>query len=122
MKKTNAFAVVAMMVVGLMIGLTACGDDDDPENPAPKVTISLRSCSITEGTEYVASDLTEVTLSYNNVVAVSPSANITLNGVKCAAASSAATAMDVVVTLPILEEEGNWLIVSLRGATGWIRK
>ena len=103
MKKPNAFAVVAMMVVGLMIGLTACGDDDDPENPAPKVTISLRSCSITEGTEYVASDLTEVTLSYNNVVAVSPSANITLNGVKCAAASSAATAMDVVVTLPTLE-------------------
>ena len=51
MKKPNAFAVVAMMVVGLMIGLTACSDDDDPENPAPKVTISLRSCSITEGTE-----------------------------------------------------------------------
>ena len=25
-------------------------------------------------------------------------------------------------TLPILKEEGNWLIVSLRGATGWIRK
>ncbi len=24
--------------------------------------------------------------------------------------------------LPILKEEGDWLIVSLRGATGWIRK
>ena len=26
------------------------------------------------------------------------------------------------VTLPILKEEGAWLIVSLRGAAGWIRK
>ena len=25
-------------------------------------------------------------------------------------------------TLPILKDEGEWLIVSLRGATGWIRK
>lgn len=25
-------------------------------------------------------------------------------------------------TLPILKEEGDWLIVSLRGATGWIHK
>ena len=25
-------------------------------------------------------------------------------------------------TLPILKEEGKWLVVSLRGATGWIRK
>lgn len=25
-------------------------------------------------------------------------------------------------TLPILKEDGKWLIVSLRGATGWIRK
>ena len=25
-------------------------------------------------------------------------------------------------TLPILKEEGEWLVVSLRGATGWIRK
>ena len=25
-------------------------------------------------------------------------------------------------TLPILKEQGSWLVVSLRGATGWIRK
>ena len=30
--------------------------------------------------------------------------------------------LDADVTLPILKEEGRWLIVSLRGATGWIRK
>ena len=30
--------------------------------------------------------------------------------------------LDKDTTQPILREEGNWLIVSLRGATGWIRK
>ena len=116
MKKLNTIATLAMMVVGLMIGLTACGDDDDSEEPAPKVTISLRSCSITEGAEYVASALTEVTLKYNNVVAVSPSANITLNGMKCTAASSTTTAMDVVVALPALEEGKSYTLTIPEGA------
>ncbi len=30
--------------------------------------------------------------------------------------------LDKDTTLPILKEDGDWLIVSLRGATGWIRK
>ena len=30
--------------------------------------------------------------------------------------------LDADTTLPILKDEGKWLIVSLRGATGWIRK
>ena len=30
--------------------------------------------------------------------------------------------LDRNITLPILKEEGDWLIVSLRGAVGWIRK
>jgi len=30
--------------------------------------------------------------------------------------------LDAGVTLPILKEEGDWLVVSLRGASGWIRK
>ena len=30
--------------------------------------------------------------------------------------------LDINVTLPILKEEGEWLIVSLRGAVGWIHK
>ncbi|MBO7110137.1 MAG: glycoside hydrolase family 5 protein [Prevotella sp.] len=104
MKRLNAIAVLAMMIIGLTTGLAACGGDDEDDPVAPKVTISLRSCSITEGTEYTAPDLMEVTLSYNNVVAVSPSANITLNGTKCTAKSSTTTAMDVIVTLPALEE------------------
>jgi SH3-like domain-containing protein len=30
--------------------------------------------------------------------------------------------LDADTTLPILKEEGDWLVVSLRGATGWIHK
>ena len=30
--------------------------------------------------------------------------------------------LDKNTTLPILKEEGEWLVVSLRGATGWIHK
>ena len=30
--------------------------------------------------------------------------------------------LDANTTLPILKDEGDWLIVSLRGAVGWIRK
>ena len=30
--------------------------------------------------------------------------------------------LDANTTLPILKEEGDWMIVSLRGATGWIHK
>lgn len=112
MKRLNISLAMSILFTALMTSFAACGDDDDPQEPSPKVTINLRSCSIAEGAEYNAADLKEVTLSYNNVVAVSPSANITLrqnsatalNGTKCTARSSAATAMDVVVTLPALEE------------------
>ena len=87
------------------IAFTSCdGNSNDGEETSPKISINLRSCSITEGTEYVASELKEVTLSYNNVVAVNTSANITLNDTKCSAQSSSTTAMDVVITLPTLEE------------------
>jgi len=107
MKKLNTIAMMALMVIGLMIGLTACGDD---ENDEPKVSIILRSCSITEGSEYIASELTTVTLSYNNVVAVSPSANITLNGTKCAAKVSERMGTDVIITLPALEEAKSYTL------------
>ena len=80
MKKLYFLASFTMVAIGLLVGMTACGsgsgDDDGPATP--KVSINVRSCTISSGTEYVASELKEVTVSYNNVVAVSPSANITL--------------------------------------------
>ena len=80
--KKNVFRYLACLFLS-SLALTSCGGGSSSggDEPAPKVTINLRSCSITEGTEYVASQLKEVTLSYNNVVAVSANANITLNDV-----------------------------------------
>ena len=101
--KQNPFRFITLLfILCTAFILSACSGEDNEDTPTPKVTVNLRSCSITEGTEYVASELTEVTVSYNKVVAVSPSANLTLNDTKCSAKTSAKTAMDVVITLPTL--------------------
>lgn len=97
-----AFLVSAVFAPILLLSCSG-GDEETTETPTAQY-INLRSCSVADGAEYSAPDLKEITLSYGRVVSVSSSANITLNGVKCAARSGAATAMDVVVTLPALEE------------------
>ena len=116
MKRINTIAALTMMVISIMTGLMSCGGDDPNEEPTPQITINLRSCSITDGAEYKTSELTEVTLTYNNLVAVSSSANITLNGTRCAAASSSVTAMEVIVTLPTLEEGQSYTLIIPEGA------
>ena len=102
----------------LVMGLTAC-QEDKPDNPTPQVTLNVRSCSVTAGTEYLASELTEVTVSYNNVVAVASTPAITLNGTACRAASSPTTAMDVIITLPTLEEGQAYTLTIPEGAIVW---
>ena len=92
------------------------GDDNGKDVPTPKVTINVRTCSISEGSEYIASELKEVTISYNHFVMISPSANITLNDTKCSAKSSSQTAMDVIITLPTLEEGKSYTLKIPEGA------
>ena len=46
--------------------LSCGGDDNGKDVPTPKVTINVRTCSISEGSEYIASELKEVIISYNN--------------------------------------------------------
>ena len=114
--RKNVFRYLSCLFLS-SLALTSCGGSSSGgEEPAPKVTINLRSCSITEGTEYVASELKEVTLSYNNVVVVSSNANITLNDTKCSAQSSSTTAMDVVISLPALEEGKTYVLSIPEGA------
>ena len=115
MKKIIFRSIVCLLFSSVVF--TSCdGSNNDGEEPIPQTTIKLRSCSITEGTEYVASELKEVTLSYNNVVAVSANANITLNDTKCSAQSSNTTAMDIVITLPTLEEGKSYTLTIPEGA------
>ena len=58
----------------------------------------------------------EVIISYNNFVTITPSANITLNDTKCSAKSSSQTFMDVIITLPTLEEGKSYTLKIPEGA------
>lgn len=78
--------------------------EDEEDIPEYKESINLRSCSVSENAEYDAAQLTEVTLSYSTTVSVSPTANVTLNNTQCSIASGKSTKMNVVVTLPALED------------------
>ena len=122
MKRNSFFKFLnycAVASVVLMLPLfAACGDDDNGgDTPdTPTVTISVRSCSITNGAEYEAASLSEVTISYNTTVAVSNADGILLNGVKCSAKTSGTTAMDVIITLPALEEGTSYTLNIAEGA------
>ncbi|MBR3020880.1 MAG: glycoside hydrolase family 5 protein [Bacteroidaceae bacterium] len=112
MKRLNTMTAFALLIFGMMTGLTACAGGDHNE----ETNIKLNSCSINEGAAYVASQLKEVTLSYNMDVAISSSPSITLNGTPCSAKLSAMTAMYVIVTLPTLEEGTTYTLTIPEGA------
>ena len=106
-KPINKLLALAMMVIGTLSGLTACGDDDDDDNgggTTPAASLTLRSQSIQNGAEVEAESTTVLTLTYNTVVSISASANITLNGSKVTAKSNATTSM--AVDIPLTLEEG----------------
>lgn len=98
--------------VGLLpVGLTSCGSDNDDNGGgtggngnALTEDINQRSCSIAEGAEVYAMDVTYITISYNATVSVNPAANVTLNGTKLAPVSSPKTKMDIVI--PVNLEPG----------------
>ena len=116
-KNSKLLSLLSLMFITLCFsGLVSCGDDDPGDTPTPKQTISVRSCSITNGTEYEAASLSEVTISYNATVAISNADGILLNGVKCSAKTSGTTAMDVIITLPALEEGKAYTLNIAEGA------
>lgn len=83
------------------LGFTSCGDDEPTPDPGKKETVVMRQSTVKEGAEVDANDITVITLTYNTLVKIDPSANITLNGTKVQAKSNSKTAMaiDVPVTL-----------------------
>lgn len=108
MMKTIRFFIYAFACVSLY----ACGGSDDDEVPeVPKESIKLRTQSIAQGEEVDAKVTTELKLTYNDVVAVSPSANITLNNVAVKATVGTASSMEVIVPLEL--EEGKDYTLSI---------
>ncbi len=83
MKRIKFFyAFCLLLAVGLVTLLSACGgddDNDDPVVPTPSVSVQLVSQSITEGEEVEAST-TQLALSYSTTVRVATTNGIALNG------------------------------------------
>lgn len=108
MKKTCIALFLLGTILSAPLALVSCGGgSDDPIIDQPgktTVDLKLRSASIAEGATVKASATTQVILAYNNIVSISPSANITLNGNKVQATLSQETAMKVVVSLGALAD------------------
>lgn len=107
--------IARLLFVSLMalpFAFSSCGGgDEDPiingegnQNNNSSESIKLRRTSIEDGALLKASKLSEITLSYNNTVTVSPSANITLNGNKVSAATGTSSKMEIVVKLGTLAD------------------
>ena len=115
--KTHRF--LWMLIASFL--LLSCGSDSSDDNGGSNgggstTNIYVRSCSITKDAEYKASELSEVTVSYNTVVTISTNANIMLNDTKCQAKSSTTTAMDIIITLPTLEEGKSYTLTIPEGS------
>ena len=115
MKLINSISAVMLMASALFFA--ACSDDDNAGSPSTAYkTIKLRTCSLTDGAEYNIHKMEDVTLSFNNMVAINPNAEITLNGVRCAATISPVTTMDVIISLPALERGKDYTLTIPEGA------
>ena len=105
LKQINSIVSIAMTVIGLQMGFSSCGDDDDANddsgNVQPTTMLTLRQQSIQDGAEVNAETTTLLTLTYNQAVTVSPSANITLNGTRITASSNKTTALMVDIALSL---------------------
>ena len=113
--------IAGLLFVSLMalpIAFTSCGGgDEDPivneegnHNNTLTESIKLRRTSIENGATVDAYGLKEISLYYNNTVTVSPTANITLNGTKVSAATSASSKMEIVVNLGTLSESTSYTL------------
>ncbi len=106
MKRIKFFyAFGLLLAVGLVTILSACGgddDNDDPVVPTPSVSVQLVSQSIAEGEEVEAST-TQLALSYSTTVRVATTNGIALNGTAVNAVRNPQDAKGVLVTFELQE-------------------
>ena len=102
MKSIFKICLSGLLILSSLI-LSACGGDDNKnDDPIVNTPIIQRSCSLAEGSEVNASDVTAITLSYNTKVVAMPS-KITLNG-SPVETKNGATKLDLVINVSL--EEG----------------
>lgn len=103
-----------------ILSFVACGSDDDSETPsggsgsgsgALSETITQRSCSLAEGAEINADEVSVITLEYNATVTTSSTVAITLNGNKVSTQKNPQTAMKL--DIPVTLEKGKSYTLSV---------
>lgn len=91
-----------------ILGLASCGSSDDvnPDTPSGGLEESIvqRSCSIDEGANVEASEVSVITIEYNTVVTTNPKVPITLNDVKIDVQKNPITSMKI--DIPVSLEAG----------------
>ena len=98
------------------LSLFSCGGDGDSDDESPaSPSLILRQQSIAEGAEVDARTTTILTLTYNNTVSISPTADIKLNGAQLKATSNAITTMAVDIALA-LNEGTDYTLTVAQGA------
>ncbi len=95
-------ALFVLMLLPAVFTFSSCGSEDDPDEPTPSVTVTLRQQTIAEGAEVDAEITNVLTLTYNTTVKVVSSAGITLNGTAVAARSNSQTTMAVDIPLSLV--------------------
>lgn len=98
MKRFSKICLSCLLAMTSLL-ITACGGSDDKGKDDPIISNPLiqRSCSLAEGSEVNASDVTSITLSYNAKVVAMPS-KITLNG-SPVDTKSGTTKLDLVINV-----------------------
>lgn len=105
-----------LFVLFVAVLFTSCGSSDDPQPDTPSgntlsETITQRSCSLAEGAEVDATELSVITIEYNTTVSISSTVAITLNGTKVDARKNAQTAMKI--DIPVTLEQGKAYTLSV---------
>lgn len=109
MKRVNLFIHYCLFSLIALL-LSSCGDgSEDNSDPIVSEPLTLRSCSLAEGAEVTAADVTTITLSYNNKVIATPS-KITLNG-SAVDAQNGKSKLDVVISVNLEEGKSYQLLV-----------
>lgn len=95
------FTLKKYLLLSLVPLLFSCGGGDGDDEPVIEQHLTLTQQSIAEGSEVEANATTELTLTYDKMVAVAPSAKVTVNGASVVPVTSATK-----VSIPLSLEAG----------------
>lgn len=114
MKRFYRLSLLCLLAVCSMYTNTSCGGSNDDPEEVVTTPLLQRSCSLAPDSEVKASDVTAITLTYNDVVMVASSGSITLNG-NAVTATNGKTRLEVAIAVN-LEDGKNYELIVPKGA------